>query len=570
MKLLLPAIDEANHAGTRKLPAIAAAFALLGLILLLIYLEVLPLPKTEMTAALLAYAGTIALTTWAYRRWGFRSNKYRALLLIETLVLLSGFAVAMADNPPGLPILWAFYLLLAVLTAQDVGANRLALAVVLFPVSMLLAYKFVSDAAFDPRHYSYTISCGLLSAALFVFFGKNKESQLALMAHQMETERALSAARASLEAEQARMAIEAENRRLVEQMVVADKLGSMGLLAAGIAHEVNNPLSYVMGNVEYLLQSDQIGAKAAAALADVDKGLQEIASIIADLRGFSYSSAFSYRQTCDLREIVTRAQRLVAAEIKPQADLRLVLPDEPVYVRCQAERIQQVIVNLLMNASQALLDRPRYENRIVLTLCCDEGNAEIRVEDNGVGMSEDTKDRIFNLFYTTKPAGKGTGLVLSIAYRIAEDHHGSLAAQSKLGQGSTFVLRLPRVTAHSGRELRVLVVDDEERTLALYSRALEKFHVTTANCVGAAQALLGNDYDAVLCDVRLGDGLGFTLYERAPKSLRDRFVFYSALPADAPDLSGLPEGVPLLQKPLSLERVEQALLQAAGGAGVVA
>lgn len=665
MRINLPALDEANHAGTRKLPAVAAAIALVGFVALLINLDVLPLPKGTMTAGLAAYAAMIALTTLAYHRWGFHSNRYRVMLLLETQVLLAVFAFAMAENPPGLPILWAFYLLLTVITAQDVGASPLALGVVLSPITALFAYKLSSDAAFDLRHYSYVISCGLLSAGLFLLFGKNKESQLALAAHQVDTERALTAAQARLEAEQRlraldehwlgvmakvssalllvdenlhvverragssnslhiepesiaeflfglraqfnaasrtpepvaqfgvalpragghadvrivalpagsrverfavliqdateRMAVEAENRRLMEQMIVTDKLQSVGLLAAGIAHEVGNPLSYVLGNVEHLRESCQFGPKAAEALEDTEKGLRQIAEIIADLRGFSYSSGISYRQTVDLRQVIRRAQRLVSGEIRQYAQLTIELPDEPVYVRCQSERIQQVVVNLLMNAMQALCERPMTESRITLALAKVGDTAEVCVRDNGIGISPETQEKIFDLFYTTKPAGKGTGLGLSIAYRIAKEHGGALVVHSQLGKGSAFVLRLPLVATLAADELRVLMIDDEESALTMYARALEKFHVTAAASVTAAKALLGNDYDAVLCDLRLHDGSGLEVYQSAPQKLRARFAFYTALPLGDMELRQIPDDVPVFQKPLGLDELEQVI-----------
>jgi signal transduction histidine kinase len=669
MTLNLPALDEAYHRSNRRPIALVGPFLFLALIVALVQTGVLPVPKVAMTATLAAFWGMIVLTTIVFHRWGFHSLAYRVMLLLETLVLTSGLAVSMAGDPPGLPILWAFYLLICVVTALDVGASQAALAVVLTPVLALFAYQLSSSGTANLRHFSFTLSGGLLSAALFLFFGNNRQTQLELTRRQMETERELSETKARLETQErvravdeswlsvlskvssalllvdgrlgivavrrgagsvldgdvdsgagllpelrplfdeaahsrepvarygmalpnrrayadirivalpegereerfavlvqdatARVKIEQENQQLMQQMVVADKLGSVGLLAAGVAHEVNNPLSYVMGNVEYLLHVEDLSERARSSLGDIDQGLHQIASIVGDLRGFSYNSAFAYRHTVDLVEVLRRAERLVVAELRQTAAFRVEVPGAPVYVRCQAERVQQVIVNLLINASQALPERPSGENRITLTLEATTDEARIRVSDNGVGMSEAAQQKAFDLFYTTKPAGKGTGLGLSIAYNIARDHDGTLTVQSAPGQGSTFVFTLPR-SAKPEQELRLLVVDDEQRTLDLFGKALENFHVTTATSVAAGRELLGNRFDAVLCDVRLSDGSGFDLHEMAPAELKDRFVFYTALPPATPELRECPPGRPMLHKPLNLKQIEQELYAVAG------
>jgi signal transduction histidine kinase/CheY-like chemotaxis protein len=358
----------------------------------------------------------------------------------------------------------------------------------------------------------------------------------------------------------ARVSLEETNRKLTQQMVVADKLNSVGVMAAGIGHEINNPLGYVLGNVEYLLEIEQISGAARASLLDMQSGLKDIESIVGDLKGFSHNASTMYRQTADICDLAKRASRLVRADVNRRAVFTFDLPNHPLFVRCQPERIQQIIVNLLINATQAIPEGA--EGRIGLAIAEEGHQVVLRISDNGIGMSEEVQRKIFDIFYTTKAPGKGTGLGLSIAFSLAQEHNGSLSVVSAPGAGSTFSLCLP-LTGTPKAQISLLVVDDEERALQLYSRALSNFKVTTASSIGAALELMSQEFQVVLCDIRLPDGSGLDLYEQAPVYMKNRFVFLTALPPETPELKDRPHGVPLLHKPINLKDLEQELYGAA-------
>lgn len=249
---------------------------------------------------------------------------------------------------------------------------------------------------------------------------------------------------------------------------------------------------------------------------------------------------------------------MIAKEFRHTAELEIALPPAPVCVAGHPDRIQQVLLNLLINARQAMPPRPPPENRIALRVAVTDHDAIIEVADNGTGISKENLQRIFDPFYTTKGPGIGTGLGLSVSYQIAREHGGRIEVRSTLGAGTVFTLVLP-LQGKSVTRPRVLIVDDEERNLALFSRVLTRFEVVAATGIAEALPLLGGVLHAVLCDVRLTDGSGFELYRKAPASLKSKFVFLTALPPDAAELTSKPDGVRVLHKPIPLERLEHEL-----------
>ena len=269
------------------------------------------------------------------------------------------------------------------------------------------------------------------------------------------------------------------NRHLAEQqaqLVQSEKLASVGMLAAGVAHEINSPLFFVDSNLNVL--NDYIGiiettfgiyeslvesiqsmegslqsqsqklcgedhdiygvlTDTKALLNETCDGVQRIKNIVRGLKEFSQMERGEMRET-DLNEIVTNSVQLVQHQFLPKCKLETVLTLLPP-VSCNSGEIAQVIVNLLLNAGQAIDGYGTIEIRTD----CNEHEAILKVIDDGCGIAESTLDKIFDPFFTTKPVGEGTGLGLSISYGILKKHHGSIEVDSVVGRGSIFTVRLP-------------------------------------------------------------------------------------------------------------------------------
>jgi PAS domain S-box-containing protein len=240
-----------------------------------------------------------------------------------------------------------------------------------------------------------------------------------------------------------------ERKRLEMQLRLADRMASVGTLAAGVAHEINNPLAYVSSNVSYLREQLARGSFSPEDLADLREAAAEalegtgrVRTIVQDLRTFSRSDE-EHLGPVEVHPVLEGALRLVRNELRHRA--RLVRELEPVpTILGSAVRLGQVLVNLLVNALQSFPERPATDNRIRLSTRALEqpGWVAVEVEDNGSGMSPEVQRRIFDPFFTTKP-GVGTGLGLAICHTIVEAMGGRIEVRSAPGEGSTFRLLLP-------------------------------------------------------------------------------------------------------------------------------
>lgn len=256
------------------------------------------------------------------------------------------------------------------------------------------------------------------------------------------------------------------------QLMQSEKMAAVGQLAAGVAHEINNPVGFVSSNVntlsEYVTQlfalldahegvQDQLPPEAQQALAaarqkadlgflredtpqllrESQEGLARVKGIVADLKDYSHVDE-SLWQYADINRGVQSTLNVAWNEVKYKAEVVKELGDLP-QVFCIASQINQVVMNLLVNAAQAIEGK----GRIVLRTGVQGDRVWIEVEDNGRGMAPDVQQRIFEPFFTTKEVGKGTGLGLSISWEIIQRHQGSLSVRSTPGQGSTFRIELP-------------------------------------------------------------------------------------------------------------------------------
>jgi signal transduction histidine kinase len=261
-----------------------------------------------------------------------------------------------------------------------------------------------------------------------------------------------------------------------EQLMQSEKLASIGQLAAGVAHEINNPIGYVFSNFETLgtyiarllamlhaYQQAETGIGDPALLdtlrvqreeMDIDfliediplmmqesrEGITRVRKIVQDLKDFSRVDANQEWQWADLHAGIDSTLNIVSNEVKYKADVVKEYGDIP-EVECQPSHINQVIMNIVVNGAHAI-----HAGRGVITIRTGRTGSEhvwIEIGDNGAGIPKEIQSRIFDPFFTTKPIGSGTGLGLSLSYGIIQKHNGQIEVQSEPGQGTTFRITLP-------------------------------------------------------------------------------------------------------------------------------
>jgi signal transduction histidine kinase len=228
----------------------------------------------------------------------------------------------------------------------------------------------------------------------------------------------------------------------------SQKLESIGTLASGVAHEINNPLMGMMNYAE-LVKDTTRDAKAIEYLSEIEHEGNRIATIVRNLLSFARQDKEEH-SPARIADIISDSLSLVGSTLrKDQIALELDIPDGLPQVKCRSQQIQQVIINLLANAHDALIARyPEYdENKLIRVTARSferDGEDWIRttIEDHGAGVSEDKVQRIFDPFFTTKPRHKGTGLGLSVSYGIVKEHHGELSVESKHDEYTRFHIDL--------------------------------------------------------------------------------------------------------------------------------
>jgi len=351
-----------------------------------------------------------------------------------------------------------------------------------------------------------------------------------------------------------------ERKELQARVLLSDRMASVGTLAAGVAHEINNPLTYVIGNVELAerrllgLQQrvvdrdpdsaairQQLG-RVQELLGDVMEGGLRIRDIVTKLRTLTRADEEEQRLV-DLRQVADSAINITWHEMKHRArltrDYGEVRP-----VRGNTARLGQVLVNLLVNAAHAIQEGHADQNEIRIRIGMDgPDRIAVAVSDTGCGIAPDVIGRIFDPFFTTKAIGVGTGLGLSICHNIVSDAGGRIEVDTCVGKGTTFRVVLPTgevaTTAPaaepphpaSRRRGRILVVDDEPKVAALFERALEAEHdveVSTSGRDALARTAAGAPFDLILCDLMMPEMTGMELHaelERIAPALASRMIF---------------------------------------------
>ena len=291
-------------------------------------------------------------------------------------------------------------------------------------------------------------------------------------------------------------------REMQQQLILADRMASVGMLAAGVAHEINNPLAFIIVNLETLLE--EVGASAAAPfsahvsdwiqlLREMREGAERIRTIVWQLKTFSRAEG-ERRSVIDVAPVIEVAINMVFNVIRHRARLRKDYGAAPL-VDADDSRLGQVFINLLVNAAQAIPEGDVKGNEIRIGTEADaDGNAVIEIRDTGPGIPEDAIARIFDPFFTTKPVGVGTGLGLSICQSIVTSMGGRITAENGAKGGAIFRVVLPPARRRAAtkpseptprplpqRRARILIIDDEHSVGDSLKRALRHDVTTTTS-----------------------------------------------------------------------------------------
>ncbi len=384
----------------------------------------------------------------------------------------------------------------------------------------------------------------------------------------------------------------------------AEKLASIGMMAAGVAHEINNPASFVLANIEALLgllrllddklKHDPVVARklglkemlfeAMSIVQESKEGMARIYRIVRDLHSFSRVDDDATAVT-DVNAALESSLTMLRSELRYRAaverDLKATRP-----VRASAARLGQVFLNLVINAAHAMPEGNLKRNRLRIRSFDDPDTdtVVIEVEDNGPGIPPEVMPRIFESFFTTKPPGLGTGLGLPISRDILRSVGGELTADSEVGRGALFRVRLPAIEGAVGdrprsysslpglRRRRILAVDDEALLLKAYRRMLIEHHDVEI-ALGAKEALRlleeERTFDVVLCDLQMPDITGGEFHHMVKTrwpALAERFIFITGGAFSTEARRFLDESdLPRIHKPFQLADILELIHSSAGG-----
>ncbi|HKY33545.1 MAG TPA: response regulator [Candidatus Polarisedimenticolia bacterium] len=375
-----------------------------------------------------------------------------------------------------------------------------------------------------------------------------------------------------------------------QQLVQAEKLTALGELVAGVAHEINNPLSGILGFTQLVLKED-LAPGVRRRLETVCSEAERAAGIVKNLLAFARKHPPEKRYL-GLNGIVEKTLELKAYHFRTnQIAIETDLPQDLPKTMLDFHQIQQVILNLLNNAEHAMIDSKKSGGTIKLVSRHTGGKLELTVSDTGPGVPAQIQGRIFEPFFTTKKEGKGTGLGLSLCYGIIQEHGGSLGVKSEPGNGASFIVELPIVqnigsvavkpSAEPARatqwpSLDVLVVDDESAVQGFLLEFLtsQGHRVDTASDVPEAlRKIQARTYTLVITDMKMPRGTGKDIYEaigREHPHLTDRVIFTTGEPVNSEMLDELRQrGTEILMKPYRLEDVERVIRKIMGRAGAI-
>ncbi len=383
-------------------------------------------------------------------------------------------------------------------------------------------------------------------------------------------------------------AAEESKATLEKRLVVADRMASVGTLAAGAAHEINNPLAYVTANLDLVVEEIRTlsGGSPSARMKDLEEmvleareGAERVRKIVRGLKTFSRAEE-ERRGVMDVKPTLELAINMSFNEIRHRARLVKDYGETPL-IEADDARLGQVFINLLVNAAQAIPEGNAEGNEIRIVTSTDtQGRAVVEIRDTGPGIPEAIRARIFEPFFTTKGVGVGTGLGLSICHNIVTGMDGEISVSSAEGRGTSFRVVLPAarvqklpgtdgvsVSPAMGRRANVLVVDDEPAVGMVLSRILREHDVRVVTSAKDALEILasGKRFDVIFSDLMMPQMTGMDFYEelrrRSPEDA-GRIVFATGgafTPAAAEFLDQV--GNERIEKPFTPKTVREMVLR---------
>jgi PAS domain S-box-containing protein len=382
-----------------------------------------------------------------------------------------------------------------------------------------------------------------------------------------------------------------EVKRLETQLIQAEKLAAMGQMLAGVAHELNNPLTAILGASELLRERQGVDDNTKRQLEMTHRQARRAARIVQNLLEFS-RPASPQKKTLDLNVVIERTLQLQDHSLRRnnvEVEFQSV-PDLPPIVG-DANQLIQIFLNLISNAEQAIREA-RPSGRIQIRLGRSGTRVIATVQDDGVGIPPEVLPKLFDPFFTTKRPGGGTGLGLSICMSIVREHGGNIEASSLPAGGAAFTVTLPAAEAEAGRRApgkidsgsgeramptleafskhAVLVVDDEESIRMLLTEGLAAYGLKVDCAATAEQAMsliLNTKYDVILCDLKLSgsgpnaDGYSVAQRLKIAASANQPEIIYMSGDLMSEDNSDLPPAARRLQKPFRVSDVLHILTE---------
>ena len=353
------------------------------------------------------------------------------------------------------------------------------------------------------------------------------------------------------------------------QLMQSQRLDSMGRLAGAMAHDFNNMLTAIHGNVQLVLLHYSLEKEAIIRLGDTLKAVESAREMTSQLLSFARYQPLATK-AIEVNEVVKAVCELMSPTMPSSISLRTDLTKEELFVRAGDTQIEQIVMNLILNGQDALSD----SGAINVSLTCDDETVVFEVSDNGKGINEKDLEHIFEPFFTTKSLGKGTGLGLASVYGIVQQLEGTITVNSELNVGTKFTVCLPRCSEMKGIEfnasspsivnsdgqLRVLLVEDKDMVRNVAAQMCESLGYEVIKASSGFEALdlaSKQEYDILLSDVVMPKMSGPTL---AAKLLVDKerlpCVFLSAY---APHPETWPAGCTFLQKPFSINELKESI-----------
>ena len=405
---------------------------------------------------------------------------------------------------------------------------------------------------------------------------------------------------AAIERELREATMRAERRKIQEQLLISERMASVGTLAAGVAHEINNPLSVVAGNLQILKQdfesvvrargappgTESVVAAASSsfqeAVADAEEATERVRLLTRDLRVFSHPDEVK-REAVDVHKVLESAIRMARNELRPRAMVVRRFGNVP-KVQANEARLGQVFLNLLVNAAHAIPEGHREDQTITLVTGRQDEMITVDVIDTGVGIPPEVLPRIFDIFFTTKPVGIGTGMGLAICHRILTSLGGRIEVQSRVGEGTTFRVALRRARSGattevsvqplklaapaSERTASVLAIEDEPALGRVLPRLLSPHRVTVVERAmeALARILADEPFDVILCDIMMPEMTGMEFYRqlaRVRPEIARRVVFMSG-GVFTPGVRSFLDEIPnrCVDKPLDIDALRRLIRDA--------